>query len=247
VPGQWFKGRVYDRRSGLSPDGSLFLYFASKITGRTLHDPEYTYAWTAISKPPYFTALALWPKRDCWHGGGLFESSWRVWLNHKPEVAKPHPKHKPKGLHVTPNPEACGEDAPVWYRRMARDGWSLIQQGSYPLTRRGWQTERAEIWERPGRGRTVILRRRLDAICFSRFGGPYVESFWLVLGDGAEVPLPGAQWADWDQAGRLVFARDGRLYSGVLDGAKVVEHELVDLNGNTPTNVEPPKWATRWD
>jgi hypothetical protein len=47
--GQWFKGRIYDRRSDLSPDGSLLIYFASKITGRTLADSEYTYAWTAIS------------------------------------------------------------------------------------------------------------------------------------------------------------------------------------------------------
>ena len=56
-PGQWFKGRVYDRRSDLSPDGSLLIYFASKFNGRTLADREYTYAWTAVSRPPHFTAL----------------------------------------------------------------------------------------------------------------------------------------------------------------------------------------------
>ena len=115
-PGQWFKGRVYDRRSDLSPDGSFLIYFASKFNGRTLADREYTYAWTAVSRPPYFTALALWPKGDCWHGGGLFLGPRRIWLNHKPEVAIPHPKHRPKGLEVVPNPEAYGEDWPVWSR-----------------------------------------------------------------------------------------------------------------------------------
>jgi len=50
--GQWFRGRIYDRRSDLSPDGSLLLYFARKINGRTLADKGYTYAWTAVSKPP---------------------------------------------------------------------------------------------------------------------------------------------------------------------------------------------------
>src|SRR5688500_7843573 len=30
-PGQWFRGRIYERRCDLSPDGRLFLYFASKI------------------------------------------------------------------------------------------------------------------------------------------------------------------------------------------------------------------------
>lgn len=243
--GQWFKGRIYDRRSDLSPDGSLFVYFANKIEGHTLKDREYTYAWTAISKPPYFTALALWPKGDCWHGGGLFETARRVWLNHKPEVAKPHPNHKPKGLHVIPNPEACGEDYPVWSRRMERDGWSLIQQGSYPLTKHGWKTEVVEIWERPSRDSAVRLRYRLDAICSGRAN---IESFSLVVGSaGAEVKLPEAQWADWDRSGRLVFARDGKLYAGALEGTRIVEQELVDLNGNKPISVEAPKWAMRWD
>jgi hypothetical protein len=171
-----------------------------------------------------------------------------VWLNHKPEVAKPHPNHKPNGLRVIPNPEAYGEDEPVWCRRMARDGWSLIQEGAYPFSlRRGWKTERPEIWERLSQDGATILRRRLDAICFEKLGGPYVESFWLILDSGMEMPLPRAQWADWDQSGRLIFARDGKLYSGALEGARIVEHELVDLNSNTPTNVEPPEWATRWD
>jgi hypothetical protein len=58
-PGQWFHGRVYERRCDLSPDGSLLVYFAQKISARSLKDKEYTYAWTAISKPPYLTALAL--------------------------------------------------------------------------------------------------------------------------------------------------------------------------------------------
>ncbi len=70
--GQWFHGRIYERRSDLSPDGTKMIYFAQKINRRTMADWEYTYAWTAISKPPYLTALALWPKGDCWHGGGLF-------------------------------------------------------------------------------------------------------------------------------------------------------------------------------
>src|SRR4051794_20213611 len=63
-PGQWFHGRLYERRGDLSPDGRLFVYFASKFTGLTLADREYTYAWTAVSRPPYLTALALWPKGD---------------------------------------------------------------------------------------------------------------------------------------------------------------------------------------
>ena len=34
--------------------------------------------WTAISTPPYFTALALWPAFGHWTGGGLFQDDRRV-------------------------------------------------------------------------------------------------------------------------------------------------------------------------
>ena len=30
--GQWFRGRVYERRSDVSPDGALFAYFARNIS-----------------------------------------------------------------------------------------------------------------------------------------------------------------------------------------------------------------------
>lgn len=93
--GQWFKGRIYEKRCDLSPKGDYLIYFVSKINKKTIVDSEYTYAWTAVSKPPWLTALALWPKGDCWHGGGLFENDSTLMLNHRPNVAKPHPQHVP--------------------------------------------------------------------------------------------------------------------------------------------------------
>ncbi|MBV8516144.1 MAG: hypothetical protein JO197_01960 [Acidobacteria bacterium] len=53
--GQWLKGRIYERRCDLSPDGQLLLYFAANYQ-------EPYFSWSAISRPPYLTALALWPK-----------------------------------------------------------------------------------------------------------------------------------------------------------------------------------------
>ena len=38
TPGQWFHGRVYERRCDLSPDGRLFVYFAAKHGRRP--DPD---------------------------------------------------------------------------------------------------------------------------------------------------------------------------------------------------------------
>src|SRR5688572_26912527 len=127
--GHWFHGRIYERRSDLSPDGELLVYFASKLGGRPPSDPSYTYAWTAVSKPPWLTALALWPKGNCWHGGGLFLGKRRLLLNHRPEVALPHPNHEPAHhLDVVPNPLAQGEDEPMYAQRLTRDGWKIIQE-----------------------------------------------------------------------------------------------------------------------
>jgi hypothetical protein len=74
-PGQWFNGRIYERRADLSPDGDLLIYFAANW-----HAPYET--WTGVSRPPYLTALALWPKGDAWGGGGVFDQPRVVGLNH---------------------------------------------------------------------------------------------------------------------------------------------------------------------
>ena len=71
---QWMRGRVYERRSDLSPDGKFLIYFASNY-GRNLQ------AWTAISRAPYMKAIALFAKGDAWHGGGLFTGDNTYWLN----------------------------------------------------------------------------------------------------------------------------------------------------------------------
>ncbi len=244
--GQWFKGRIYERRCDLSPDGALLIYFASKFNARTVKDKEYTYAWTAISRPPYLTALALWPKGDCWHGGGLFESSSQVWLNHKPEVAIPHPNHKPTRLHVISNPDARGEDYPVWSRRMIRDGWICIQQGAYPFSwDTGWRTETKEVWERLGPDGHTRLQIVLDAISFKAPGG-YLESFWLKRPDIPDMKIKDARWANWDQRGRLIFVREGKILVGHVQESSIIEEELIDLNPNKPYALEAPRWAQSW-
>lgn len=53
--GQWFTGRIYERRCDLSPDGEMLVYFAAGWRRQP-------FTWTAISRPPFLTALALWPK-----------------------------------------------------------------------------------------------------------------------------------------------------------------------------------------
>lgn len=44
------------------------------------HPARLDETWTAISTPPYFTALALWPAFGRWTGGGFFETNRKVFI-----------------------------------------------------------------------------------------------------------------------------------------------------------------------
>ena len=245
--GHWFHGRIYEKRCDLSPDGELLVYFASKFTRHTVADREYTYAWTAVSRAPWLTALALWPKGDCWWGGGLFLGKRTLWLNHRPEEATPHPAHRPTKLRVEPNPDARGENEPIYRRRLERDGWGLRQE---------WVTE----WRGLGPGyRTiapdvrvkrspvgddgvgVVLERRLDSL-------KYRERFRI---EGAEnepeVPPGPLDWLDWDPGGRLIALSGGRIWAAPVAGRRVERFsELLDLRGDRFEEREAPAYAREW-
>ena len=245
TPGQWFHGKIDAEHSDLSPDGSKLLYLAIKITGRTLADPEYGTSWTAISKPPYLTALALWPTGYAWawewSGGGWFLSDTEIWLRLS-EDAEAHPDHPPQGLTRELRP-ASRFAAPLEEQRRARDGWERIQE---------WQTENV-----PRRGLVTRLPR-IDRK--QNPHGPQVltlttktadykkrEAYTVEYGTGEKVLLTGMDWADWDHQGRLVFARTGRLFAlGADTIGREPPRELIDLNGNTFENVVAPAWAKEW-
>src|SRR5579863_1563811 len=161
--GQWFHGRVYERRCDLSPKGDKLIYFAAKYRKTLENEHE---SWTAISRPPWFTALALWPHQmGAWHGGGLFDDEKRVLLNHRPLGAVLDPKFRVKGLTVRANPNACGEDDPLYSMRLERDGWNLIQDGKFSkYNNRGWEAEKPQVWEKPHGKKSYALRMILLGI-----------------------------------------------------------------------------------
>src|SRR5688500_7460042 len=74
---RWCRARICERRCERAPDGKKLLYFA--MNGQWAS--EVRGAWTAISRAPYLKALALFPKGDCWHGGGLWTGKRMYWLN----------------------------------------------------------------------------------------------------------------------------------------------------------------------
>jgi hypothetical protein len=242
--GHWFHGRIYDRRSDLSPDGALLVYFAARHTVRA-GEPPWAYSWTAVSRPPWLTALALWPKGDSWWGGGAFADNRTLLLNHRPHEAEPHPEHRPRGLRVVPDPDACGEDDPLYGRRLERDGWRLHQawEGSLGSYRAGWVTAAPEIRSRGHRAHDLRLR-------FERWrrGRRHFHLFAVLAPNGEELlELGEVDWADWDHAGRLIVLRGGAVHAAPVDGARIGDlRTLVDLTADVPEPRAPPEWARSW-
>lgn len=232
--GQWFMGRIYERRCDLSPDGRYFVYFASKQNPRTFNS-DYTYAWTAVSRPPYLTALALYPKGDCWNGGGLFEDNRTLWLNHHSCVGEAHPNHQPpKYFRVDAQLESFGEDSSILPRRLVRDGWELLKAGQFRNLAMTPSTQ-YPVWGKRG------LEMHLMDIDFEAYGGPYIH--WYVL-NGHE--LGRCTWAGWDQRGRCVVAKEGKLFHVQIARDALQWQELADLNNHQPQRVQSPPWARKW-
>lgn len=231
--GQWFRGMIYDYAADLSPDGRLFLYGAAKY--HTRPDPTYTDRWTAISHPPYYTALALWPQGQVVGAalGGLFLDATTVALN---TWTSAHPHHLPAGLQVRPNERQGGELLGSVEQRLLRDGWTLRQQGTWK-SRQGFVPPR--IWHRDNPEATVRLLRinRRWNLCHFAL---------LYRAETEPHPIEGATWADWDQRGRLVFARAGKLFAAQVAGDRIYETELADFNSQAPAPLPAPVWAAVW-
>lgn len=108
TPGQWFNGKIYPDHSDISPDGRHMIYFA--MGGVAWAIPKTGGTWTAISRVPSLTALALWPQGDTWAGGGVFTSNNSYWLDTYREPLRNDTNLK------------RASDRPT-YSRMEREGW----------------------------------------------------------------------------------------------------------------------------
>jgi hypothetical protein len=245
--GQWFKGRIYEQRSDLSPDGSLFLYFAAKhgLSGKSMA-VGYRSTWTAISKPPYLTALALWAIGDTWMGGGLFLNQRTVWLNKLPCFpAAPHPNHRPpKRLRIIPNTKLLSGNMPMFIQRLHRDGWVTQPEGVYEQTdwQTAWMSNEPFTWHKTSRDGRFHLIMNWVLVYYDE-----VFSFDLVNASTQEkTALHDWKWADWDQRGRLIGVRNGQIWTMNPDRLYEDETLLADFNDQKPEPMVAPGWARRW-
>ncbi|MBA3874896.1 MAG: hypothetical protein H0X30_37695 [Anaerolineae bacterium] len=249
--GQWLHAKVFDRRCDLSPDGQFVICFVARINRRTLADKEFTYSWTTLSRPPYFTALALWPKGDSYNGGGLFETSNIIWLNHHNNV--PHPNFQPQNFTIIPRKFGHGEDEPIYDKNLEWNGWTLQREGEYKANESSVNAptdpQKTTLWDK--KSSKAGMRLSMEYLGYfvntrpgtpSRFGYHIhdIPNYHII-----HLPLE-VSWADFDQQGRLVLAKEGKLFSGTLENDELQLTELADFNPNKPKPQPAPDWAQKW-
>jgi hypothetical protein len=224
TPGQWFHGQMYPGKCDLSPDGKLFVYFAGKFRARD-ENKGYGGTWTAVSRPPYLTALALWPMGDTWGGEGVFLDNHTVRLvgSCSNFDARHHPDHPPGPLNVEFHtvPDLRGEATPS-----CRAGWEMARP--------------AGPWKKTCGGLTIETPRWFR-------GGRDPSLYTVYREEGEPLAVFKAHWADWDQQGRLVATAGGRVLEGQFTKrAGLLWRQLAIMTEEKPTPMETPAWAQRW-
>ncbi len=252
IEGQWFKGRIYERRADLSPSGELLIYFAAKF--------KESYAWTAISHPPYLSALALWHKQDTWGGGGLFATERVVELNHREEErVLAEGFSLPKSIKIKPCGEypGRGEDFPIMDYRMLRDGWELITRGEWFENKFGariWIEYKVPMtWKKANQKIPKYdLIYQLVGV-HERDGASYLTDHMVRDNNtGAELTLGRTDWADWCRRGDLLYAKDGKLYRLPFENQDVLpslesSQLLYDFTTSEFIARKSPDEANSWD
>lgn len=227
--GQWLKGRIYERRSDLSPDGRHMIYFAKRRSGPT-------HAWTAISRAPYLKAVTLWFKSDSWDGGGLFTSNSSYWFNENPDNGLHRFEFDNSHLQIDPYFPGIKRIDP-YIARIQRDGWKLkgveraeglhvILTFDKPIDER-WTLRKLLHGKVTGRPRNKDHRNR---------GTSFDEHLLIDGHDKGPLDMPGWEWAEVDGQ-RLLWAEDGKLFSAQISGKGLTSiRELYDFN---PMGFEP--------
>lgn len=195
-----------------------------------------------MSRPPWFTALALWWVGGTYCAGGFFPGRRSLWLGGN--TGPPDRGRLPPWLTLDPDAPPHLDrtnnwtERTVYHNRLLRAGWKPVLGGPSGVQ---------ETWERPHPDRplTLVMTELHTGFAVPTFGGPYLTEYAIrTRPDGALTPLGQATWADWDHRSRLILARGGRLMACELDGSAL--QEIADFNGQAPGPAAAPAAARNW-
>jgi hypothetical protein len=239
-PGAWFGGRLYPRRSAVSPDGMLLGYYA--LAGK----PAPWDSYLAMSKVPWLHALAAWHWGSTWHWGCEFLADGRFCTG-EADPTPPDSGTFPGGL--APRPAFPAIDH--------HDLWRVRDvQGEI---RRGWAQHAIPNGTERFAGSPLVLRRPRpggDDVAlllvhgghdFARHGVEGADIGYLLERDGELAELADVAWADWDARGCMLIATlSGELRIAEVGHAGLETRWSRDLSPLAPAPVPAPEWARRW-
>jgi len=234
--GQWIKGVPDVDRCDISPLGRLFVYFMKSHKAPSVVI-GYSDSWTAVSRPPYWTALALWPLGHTWFGGGRFVDNRTLALN---QSGTHHPDHPPGPLRVV-DAEANAFEGGLLPQLSERNGWRTRESAKFGSFQYPDHAEKPcrrgeKLLSACGLARRQIELARLPVV----YEATDIKS-------GAELLTFEAEWAEWDQHNRLVYAAEGSLWHAELRPPKEpVIYKIADFRDQTPEPTESPNWARKW-
>lgn len=230
--GAWLRGRLFPRRSALSPNGRFLCYFAHNPKATWVHGETYV----AISKLPWLSALHAFSTCGTWTRGYYFTEGNRgdEQLNLNLPI--------PYGLRPIPVVQFANERLRGWQEtpdspsRHPEDVWD---------ERRNAQLSK----QQPGGYQMLYLQSLGQA--GGEFGVDQAVDGMSVLYSmkfNEEIELlDDLQWADWDAKGQLLVAtRTGQLQVRNMEGERPEVVFEVDLSIMEPNPIPAPHWAQHW-
>ncbi|MBH0200633.1 MAG: hypothetical protein HP497_14700 [Nitrospira sp.] len=231
-PGAWLGGRIFPRRSDLSPDGQYLCYFAHKPSARWEHGEAYV----ALSKLPWLTALHAFATCGTWTRGYYFtEDSSRG----------------DRQMEKLPIPYRLRSIPVVQFANERRRGWSEAEDSPIRDPGDAWDVQRNARMRKPQpHGARVLC---VESVGFA--GGDFgidqsvdgLRVRYSLESNGELELLDDLQWADWSREGQLLVAtRTGRLQIRNLEGDSPEILFEVDISNLEPTPTPAPAWAQCW-
>ena len=229
--GAWLRGRIFPRRSDLSPDGRYLSYFAHKPAA----DWDLGEAYVAVSKLPWLTALHAFATCGTWTRGYYFTADGD---SESPDGAK---LPIPYGLRSIPVTQFANE---------RRRGWHESPDSPPRHPDDHWDERRNARMRKPQPGGALTL-------CVESLGWAGGEFGEAQAVDGLRVRyslessedlaiLDELQWADWSADELLLAAtRSGHLQIRDLNANSqlVFDQDLAVLK---PNPQAAPDHAQRW-
>jgi hypothetical protein len=231
-PGAWLGGRIFPRRSDLSPDGQYLCCFA--------HKPSATWelgeAYVALSKLPWVTALHAFATCGTWTRGYYFTED----NGRDGEQVERLPI--PYGLRSIPVVQFANE---------RRRGWIEAADSPARDPRDAWDERRNARMQKPQPHGTRILCVESVGVAGGEFGvDQAVDGLnvrYSLESNGDLELLDDVQWADWSREGQLLVAtRSGLLQIRSLDSANPRILFEANLSNLEPNPTPSPAWARAW-